>query len=60
LGLPEDKVYSNIHRYGNTSAATIPLALYEAVQEGRVKKGDVVLMVAFGGGLTWGASLMRW
>ena len=59
LGLPEEKVYSNIHRYGNTSAATIPLALYEAQKEGRVKKGDVVLMVAFGGGLTWGASLMR-
>ncbi|MDH5638115.1 MAG: ketoacyl-ACP synthase III [Nitrospinota bacterium] len=59
LGLPEEKVYSNIHRYGNTSAATIPLALYEAQKEGRAKKGDVVLMVAFGGGLTWGASLMR-
>ncbi|MDH4184772.1 MAG: ketoacyl-ACP synthase III [Nitrospinota bacterium] len=60
LGLPEEKVYSNIHKYGNTSAASIPLAMYEANQEGRLKKGDLALMVAFGGGLTWGASLLRW
>jgi 3-oxoacyl-[acyl-carrier-protein] synthase-3 len=60
LGLPEEKVFANIDRYGNTSAASIPLALYEAVKEGRLKKGDVALMVAFGGGLTWGAALLRW
>ena len=60
LNLPAEKVFSNIDRYGNTSAASIPLALYEAVKEGRVKKGNLILMVAFGGGLTWGASLMRW
>lgn len=60
FGLPMEKVLINIDRYGNTSAASIPIALYEGVQSGRVKAGDVVLMVAFGGGLTWGASVMRW
>ncbi|MDD4050482.1 MAG: ketoacyl-ACP synthase III [candidate division Zixibacteria bacterium] len=60
LGLPMDKVYLNIEKYGNTSAASIPLALDHAVREGRIKKGDIVLGVAFGGGLTWGAVLFRW
>jgi 3-oxoacyl-[acyl-carrier-protein] synthase-3 len=60
LGLPEEKVYHNIQRVGNTSAASIPLALDEAVRAGRVKEGDLVLFAAFGGGLTWGASLVRW
>lgn len=60
LNVPEEKVYVNVNRYGNTSAASIPIALYEAVEEGRIKKGDLVLLVAFGGGLTWGATLMRW
>lgn len=60
LGLPMDKVYLNIEKYGNTSAASIPLALDHAVHEGRVKHGDIVLGVAFGGGLTWGAVLLRW
>ncbi|MFN3471547.1 MAG: beta-ketoacyl-ACP synthase III [Aquificaceae bacterium] len=59
LGIPMEKVYSNIHRYGNTSAASIPIALYEAKQEGRLKRGDLVLLTAMGGGLTWGASLLR-
>lgn len=60
LGLPWEKVYMNIDRYGNTSAASVPLALDEAVQSGRIKKGDNILGVAFGGGLTWGAVLIRW
>jgi 3-oxoacyl-[acyl-carrier-protein] synthase-3 len=60
LGLPEEKVYHNIRRVGNTSAASIPLALDEAVRAGRVKDGDLLLFAAFGGGLTWGAALVRW
>ncbi len=59
LNLPMEKVYVNIHKYGNTSAASIPIALCEAYEEGRIKRGDVVLMTAMGGGLTWGASLIR-
>jgi 3-oxoacyl-[acyl-carrier-protein] synthase-3 len=60
LGLPEEKVYHNIQRVGNTSSASIPLALDEAVRAGRVQEGDLLLFAAFGGGLTWGASLVRW
>lgn len=60
LGLPDEKVYINLHKYGNTSAATIPLALAEAVREGRIKKGDIILLTAFGGGLTWASALIRW
>lgn len=60
LGAPMEKVFVNVDRYGNTSAGTIPLALDEAVRGGRIKRGDLVLMPVFGGGLTWGATLMRW
>jgi 3-oxoacyl-[acyl-carrier-protein] synthase-3 len=60
LGIPEEKFFVNVQRYGNTSAASIPLALYEALEEGRIKKGDYVLLVGFGAGLTWGAYLIRW
>ncbi len=60
LGVPMEKVYTNVQRYGNTSSASIPLALTEARQNGRLKPGDTVLMVAFGTGLTWGATLLRW
>jgi len=60
LGLPADKVFVNIERYGNMSAATIPIALREAQEEGRLKQGDVVVLAAFGGGLTWAASVLRW
>ena len=59
-GVSMDRVFVNVDRYGNTSAGTIPLALDEAVRAGRVKPGDVVLMPVFGGGLTWGATLVRW
>jgi 3-oxoacyl-[acyl-carrier-protein] synthase-3 len=58
--IPMDKVYVNIDRYGNTSAASIPIALDECVRDGRVKTGDTVLMVAFGGGFTWASVLVRW
>jgi 3-oxoacyl-[acyl-carrier-protein] synthase-3 len=60
LGLPEEKVYINLDKYGNTSAGSIPLALDEAVKKGMVRKGDVILFVAFGGGLTWASALVRW
>lgn len=60
LKLPEEKVVINVDRYGNTSAASIPLALSEAVASGRVKKGDLILMVAFGAGLSWASALVRW
>jgi 3-oxoacyl-[acyl-carrier-protein] synthase-3 len=60
LGLPQDKVVVTIERHANTSAASIPLALYAAVEDGRIKPGHLVLMEALGGGLTWGASLVRW
>ncbi len=60
LGVRPEKVYSNIARVGNTSSASIPICLDECVRSGRLKKGDLVLMAAFGAGVTWGAVLMRW
>ncbi len=60
LGLPHDKVFVNVHKYGNTSGGSIPLALYEAVQEGRLKPGMLVMTVGFGAGLVWGANIIRW
>ncbi len=58
--VPMDKVYMNIDRYGNTSAASIPIALDECVREGRIREGSLVLFVAFGGGFTWGSVALRW
>jgi 3-oxoacyl-[acyl-carrier-protein] synthase-3 len=60
MGLPPEKVFINLDRYGNTSAASIPIGLTEAVTEGRVKRGDVLVFVGFGAGLTWGANVVRW
>lgn len=60
LGLPFDKVFVNLAKYGNTSAASIPLALDEAVREGRIHEGDIVVTVGFGAGLTWGANVIQW
>ncbi len=60
LGLPSERVFMNLDKYGNTSAATIPVALDEANKAGRLNKGDVVLLVAFGGGFTWASSVVRW
>lgn len=59
LGLPDEKVFVNIHKYGNTSAATTPIALYEAQHEGRIKPGDLVLLVSFGAGFVWASALVR-
>jgi len=60
LGVPEEKVYVNVDRFGNTSSASIPLALDEVVRAGRLKPGDTILLDAFGGGVTYGAALLRW
>lgn len=60
LNLPMEKVFMNIAKYGNTSAASIPMALDEAVRSARVKDGDYILLEAFGGGLTWASALLRW
>ena len=60
LELDMKKVYVNIDKYGNMSAASIPVALDEAYREGKIKKGDNVVLVGFGGGLTWGASVVKW
>src|ERR1700735_2613969 len=60
LGIDDSKVLVNIDRYGNTTAATIPLGLVDAVEQGRLKKGDLVLLIAVGAGYNSGAVLMRW
>ncbi|MBI2882700.1 MAG: ketoacyl-ACP synthase III [Candidatus Methylomirabilis oxyfera] len=60
LDLPRERIYMNIDRYGNTSAASIPIAMDEAVRTGRLKRGDLLLLTAFGGGFTWGSALIRW
>lgn len=60
LKIPHEKVFVNLDKYGNTSAASIPIALSEALQEGRIKSGNLVLNVAFGAGFTWAANLVRW
>ncbi|NTW97142.1 MAG: ketoacyl-ACP synthase III [Oscillochloris sp.] len=60
LEIPMERVVVNLDHYGNTSAASVPIALYEAVQQGRVKDGDYLLLTAFGGGFTWGSNVIRW
>ncbi len=60
LKVPPEKVYTNIHKYGNVSVASIPIGLHELWEEGKLKKGDIVLMVAFGAGFTWAAVAYRW
>ena len=60
LGLPEDRVIINIDRYGNTTAGTIPLAMNTALEEGRLKKGDLVLLASVGAGFTAATTLLRW
>ena len=60
FGLSDDQVYNNIMRYGNTTAASIPIALCEAWEEGKIKEGDHVMLAAFGSGFTWGSALMKW
>jgi 3-oxoacyl-[acyl-carrier-protein] synthase-3 len=60
LGIPIERFFLNLDKYGNTSAASIPIALDEAARAGRIKRGDTILLVAFGAGLTWGATLLNW
>ncbi|MCL5283985.1 MAG: ketoacyl-ACP synthase III [Armatimonadetes bacterium] len=60
MGLCPDRVFVNVERYGNTSAASVPIALSEAVEAGRIQRGDIVVLVGFGAGLTWGANVIRW
>jgi 3-oxoacyl-[acyl-carrier-protein] synthase III len=60
LNLPAERVFTNLHRYGNTSAASIPVALCEALEEGRINQGDIVAMCAFGAGLSWAAAVWEW
>lgn len=60
LGLPDHRIVSNIQKYGNTTAASIPIALHEAVEDGRIERGDLVCLTAFGSGFTWASALIRW
>ena len=60
LGQPREKFFINVERYGNTSSASVPVALYEAVHAGHIHRGDLAVLVAFGGGLTWGSTALRW
>ena len=60
LGLKDEQVWNNIQRYGNTTAASVPIALTEAWEAGKVNKGDLVCLAAFGSGFTWGSALIRW
>ncbi|BBN98456.1 beta-ketoacyl-ACP synthase III [Sporolactobacillus terrae] len=60
LGIPEEKMIKTIQKYGNTSASSIPLALADALEEGKIKDGNLIVMVGFGGGLTWGALTLKW
>lgn len=60
FGLSDDKVYNNIMKYGNTTAASVPIALTEAWEQGKVKSGDLVVLAAFGSGFTWGSAIIRW
>ena len=60
IGLPPEKMHNNIQKYGNTTAATIPICMYEAIELGKIKPGDLVCLVAFGAGLTWGSAFLRY
>ena len=58
--IPADHYFNNLDRYGNTAGASVPICLHEALAEGRIKDGDLVMLVAFGTGFSWGATLLRW
>jgi 3-oxoacyl-[acyl-carrier-protein] synthase-3 len=60
LKLRDDQVFNNIHKYGNTTAASVPIALAEAWESGKIKEGDIICLAAFGAGFTWGSALIRW
>ena len=60
LGLRDDQVWNNIQKYGNTTAASIPIALTEAWEAGKIKSGDIICLAAFGSGFTWASTIIRW
>ena len=60
FGLNDNQVFNNIQKYGNTTAASIPIALCEAWEEGKIKEGDTVVLAAFGSGFTWGSAIIKW
>ena len=60
FGLRDDQVFNNIMKYGNTTAASVPIALTEAWEQGRIKAGDTVVLAAFGSGFTWGSAIIKW
>jgi 3-oxoacyl-[acyl-carrier-protein] synthase-3 len=60
LGAQPDQIFVNLHKYGNTSAASVAIALDEAVSSGRIQRGDLILLMVFGGGLTWGSAVIEW
>jgi 3-oxoacyl-[acyl-carrier-protein] synthase-3 len=60
LDIPPEKVFMNVDRYGNTSSASVPIALDEAAKSGKIQRGDIILFSAFGAGFTWGAAVVRW
>ena len=60
MGISRDRVFVNVEKYGNTSAASVAIALDEAVQSGRIRRGDLIMLVVFGAGLTWGAAIIEW
>ena len=60
FGLTDDQVFNNIQKYGNTTAASVPIALTEAWEQGKIKSGDVVILAAFGSGFTWGSVIIKW
>ena len=60
MKLSNSKVYSNIHKYGNTTAASVPIALAEAEKKGLLSEGDLIVLAAFGSGFTWGSALIKW
>lgn len=60
MGIPDDKIFNNIQKYGNTTAASIPIALSEAIEAGKLKRGDLVCLSAFGSGFTWGSVLFEY
>ena len=60
MGFKDEQIFNNIHKYGNTTSATIPILLSESYQLGKISKGDLILVAAFGSGFAWGASLIKW
>ena len=60
LGVPENKIFSNIHKYGNTTAASVGIALTEALEENKIQKNDIIVLAAFGAGFQWGSIILKW